>query len=390
MKKFKLAIVQSDATQFDGPLFRKLSKSDSIELIVYFTGNNALVPSHDPELNRKTGWDHDISSGYQFHLIPPAFFIGRLILLYKILSTRHDLIIVAGYVKLICLIIALLCRLAGVPVGLRSDSTFLYQNENSFKWKLKDIILPWLFKLFTTGHPTGSLAKTYLIHYGFSEESLFLYPYNVDNDYLMERCNASLKQQTEIKSLFGIDKNDFMVLGVLKFVPREDPITLLNAFARIVSEFPDAHLIMVGDGELSQEINRTVRKTGIKNVHLPGYVPYSHLPWYYGVAAVFVHPAIHESWGVSVNEAMACGVPVITADTVGAGVDLIVPGQTGLIFKAGDSESLAACIVQLISNPNLRKTMNTNARERISDWSYSQTEKSLIQALQYITTQRKG
>ena len=63
MKKYKLAIVQTHATQFDGPLFRLLSTHPEIDWTVYYTSRQAHALSFDPELKRRSGWGHDITTG---------------------------------------------------------------------------------------------------------------------------------------------------------------------------------------------------------------------------------------------------------------------------------------------------------------------------------------
>ena len=70
MKKYTLAIVQTHATQFDGPLFRLLSTHPEIDLTVYYTSRQARDLSYDPELKRRSGWDHDITSGYTAFFFP--------------------------------------------------------------------------------------------------------------------------------------------------------------------------------------------------------------------------------------------------------------------------------------------------------------------------------
>ena len=73
---------------------------------------------------------------------------------------------------------------------------------------------------------------------------------------------------------------------------------------------------------------------------------------YYLASDIFVLPTREDVWGLVVNEAMACGLPVITTNKCGAGIELIENGVNGMIVKAGDSDSLAKGIETLLNSPN--------------------------------------
>ena len=384
MKKYSLAIVQTHATQFDGPLFRLLAAHPDIDLMVYYTSRQAHKLSYDPELNRQSGWDHDITTGYAACLFPDST-IKRCALAKSIVEpNRHDLVIISGYNALLTLAMAVLGKFYGTAIGLRGDSVFTHR-QNNWKWRLKDVLLPSLFRWYATGHPTGSLTRCVMRHYGMPDTALFYFPYAVDNAYLKAQADKSSLSRNSKRRAMGIGQNDFVVLGVLKFVPREDPLTLLNAYIKLVMVYPQTHLILVGDGILMADIVSLIKEHDLTQVHLPGYLPYSELASYYALADVFVHPAKVEPWGVSVNEAMACSLPVIAADTVGAGVDLIEAGKTGFVYKAGQPELLTEQIEKLIKDPTLTKSMGLAASVRVDEWGYAKTLEQTLLALEFVS-----
>lgn len=383
MRKPSLGIVQARPTQFDGPLFRWLTQSGKLELKVYFTANDDKPIAVDPELGIAPGWTENITSGYVSAFRSKGLG-GSLSFLRGILGGKHDLVIVAGYTRWVIVLAALCLRICGRSVGMRSDSVLLGRRLGGMKEGFKRAILRGSFSwLFRTGHPTGTLARAYLIHYGFTDSSLFLFPYNVDGDYLYGQ-SLCVTEIEKIRRRYDIAVDAFVVLGVLKFIPREDPITLVRGFRRMAERYPKAVLLLVGDGGLRSTIEELIRENGTRNIKLAGYVPYAELGYYFGLAGVFVHPALGESWGVSVNEALACGCPTVTADTVGAAVDLVVPGQTGFCFRAGDPESLAQRLETIIGDESLRAAMRENARAMSLQWTYQQTEAYLLDAAAYV------
>ena len=167
-KIFKLVIIQSHTTQFDGTLFRQLASDPNIQLKVFFTKNNFNNSTFDPEINKKSGWDFDNLSGYESFYFPQNF-IAKFLFSFKILNkTNSDLIIISGYSSWLYLMMAIIGKIKMVNIGLRADSVFLYR-VNNLKWKLKDIILPLIYKLYRSGHPTSSLTKELMISYGMKE-----------------------------------------------------------------------------------------------------------------------------------------------------------------------------------------------------------------------------
>jgi glycosyltransferase involved in cell wall biosynthesis len=131
-------------------------------------------------------------------------------------------------------------------------------------------------------------------------------------------------------------------------------------------------LVLIGEGPLRDEVQRQAGELG-DAVVLPGYQPYSKLPQFYAISDVFVHPCIDEPWGVSVQEALACGLPVLVAEGVGARFDLLEDGVTGWTFANGDAAALTAKLDELALDGALRQRMsaavNTHAHQM--DYAYS-------------------
>ena len=116
-------------------------------------------------------------------------------------------------------------------------------------------------------------------------------------------------------------------------------------------------------------------------VFLPGFVAYSRLASLFPLADVFVHPAPGEPWGVSVNEAMACGLPVVAASGVGAARDLVVDGETGYVFADRAADQLASILVQLASDAQLTARMGEAASQMADRWSHELTIREMERAL---------
>ncbi len=382
-KKFNLAIVQTHATQFDGPLYAQISKNPDIDLTVYYTKPSGET-TFDNEIGVNPNWGSRVVTGYRYRTRRTGF-IEAIHLMRAVGNGKHNLVIIAGYLPFYHLIIAIYARFKGISTGLRSDTTSLYDNSSRrIKSLIKRKILPFIFKLYHLGHPTGSSAEEYLLKYGFKKHQIFRFPYAVDNYYLASRAKRYRMRRDLIRKTIGIGPDSFVILGVMKFVEREDPMTLIKGFSKFTENFPNAYLVLVGDGPMMKDIQYFISENSLTNVYLPGFVRYNRLPLFYSISDVFVHTAPREPWGVSVNEAMACGIPVVVANTVGSHIDLVKEGKTGFVFNVRDYTELSSCLQRLASEPQLLKEMGFNCLSLIKNWNYDYSESSLHRALESI------
>lgn len=386
----RLTIVMTRPTQFDGPLFAELRRNEQLDLRVYYsTPEGKTVARIDPEIGIAPDWNEMATHGYEYETRESGF-LGSLRFLRRVVGERPDLIIISGYVPLFHLLIALYAFLWRVPVGLRSDTTLQHSSSagKSLRTRLKSMAFPVLLKTYSTVHPVGTLATDYLLHYGVSRERVFRFPYAVFNSWFRSESVKHRDHCSALRRTMGIAEGTFVVLGILKFHEREDPLTLVRGFAELRKQCSaPSHLVLVGDGPLRQDIEAAIRLGGLNCVSLPGYAPYRELPMYYSIANAFVHPGIGESWGVSVNESMACGVPVVLSDRIGSHVDLVREGETGFVFKTKDPQSLAECLATLASDRDLCHAMGQKAQALVEDWGYAATEKSLLDAICHVSSE---
>jgi glycosyltransferase involved in cell wall biosynthesis len=93
-------------------------------------------------------------------------------------------------------------------------------------------------------------------------------------------------------------------------------------------------------------------------VFLPGFRQIDELPRFYAHACCFVHPAMSEPWGLVINEAMACGLPVLSSRNCGAAEELVCDGVNGFLFDPLDTSSLTSCLRSFLSlSPEARTQM---------------------------------
>jgi Glycosyltransferase len=377
----RIHYVMTHATQFDGPCMAFVNRTGNVEIEAFFTKSKNGAVTVDREISTTPQWQN-VTCGYQWHETNDQHLIAQLKII-RFALRDSDLTVFAGYNRLAYVLGAIWGRLTGRKVALRSDSVLLYGQPGGLKGLLKRLGLPLFLKFYHVYFCTGKLSREYLIHYGASPEKVFAWPYNINNELFYDVAQRRSAEVEKLKKNLALP-NRFTVLGIMKFVPREDPMTLVRAFIKMRQAGTDAQLVLVGCGRLETEMKAEIPLEFKNDVYFTGYIPYCDLPLYFAFADIFVHTAVKEQWGCSVNEAMAAGCAVVTADTVGSSYDLIAAGKNGYVFPAGDSSRLADILITLASGQNDTKQMGDIGREIIQNWEYKDIEQSMRKAIDFL------
>lgn len=128
-------------------------------------------------------------------------------------------------------------------------------------------------------------------------------------------------------------------------------------------------MIILGTGPDEDELRKQVAEASIPEVVFAGFQQFDQLIAYYAFAGAFIHPALQEQWGLVVNEAMACGLPIGVSKTVGAAYDLVEDGVNGFKFDPNEMSSIEGALTRLAADPDHRERMANSSREIIQSWT---------------------
>ncbi|CAB4918889.1 unannotated protein [freshwater metagenome] len=169
-----------------------------------------------------------------------------------------------------------------------------------------------------------------------------------------------------------------VIVSVGRLVHRKGQDRLIEALPIILSEIPNAHLLIVGQGPYLETLETLAKTKGVsEHVSFIGRIQYSELPKYFRVGDLFAMPSRSRFFGLEVEglgivylEASACGIPVIAGDSGGA-PDAVLENVTGLVVDGTNIESIAKAAISILSNPVMAKAMGLAGREWIVDsWSW--------------------
>lgn len=350
--------------------YRLMAKqADIASTVIYIQSSSAKksIESINEAVTKVT-----LSNDYSYHFLPESMFKRFFELVKYIWKT--NVLVVYGYFNVWQRVAIILAKIFGKKLILTSDATYLQGTYESAGWKLK--LKPFLqrFLYNTIAHGLWVPSKASLQYHqsiGVHAQQLAITPYVVDEEMIQSVSAATDKRQFRVEQ--GIPVYATVFIFCAKFIDRKRPLDVINAFAELVKRNYETRLIMIGDGPLRQSLVVKANELGVnEQVLFPGLVQYSDLPKWYTASDVLVFSSEHEPYGLPVNEAMLCGIPVIVSNRIGARLDLVVEGETGWIYPVGNTASLADCMHEAIDNNEARVQMGVAAKAKMASWS-SQT-----------------
>ncbi len=275
-----------------------------------------------------------------------------------------------------------------IPVIVMSETT--EWDEPRLLWK--EWVKRRILKLCAAGLVGGQPHAEYLARLGMNRDRIFLGYDAVDNDYFANKAGEFGTRRPEVRAKHGLPENYF--LASARFVEKKNLFHLVRAYARyreLAGNESEArppasnpwHLVLLGDGPLRSELDRLISDLRLQDfVRLPGFKQYDELPAYYALARVFVHASKVEQWGLVVNEAMACGLPVLVSNRCGCARDLVQDNVNGFTFNPHNVEELAQLMVKTSGADFPLSAFGDASRRIIADWSAERFARGLGQAVE--------
>lgn len=281
--------------------------------------------------------------------------------IHKIIkTTRPDLAIAYEYSTVTSLCFMMLCRNNHIPYLINCDGGFI---KNDL---LKSAVKKYFMKKASGFLAGGIYAKKYMEYYDADSSKVLIHNFSSlhRNDILNEII--SLDDKREYRRDLGIDeKYEHVVVAVGQFIYRKGFDILINACKGISR---NTGIFIIG-GVVTEEYLLLCKKLSLNNIHFIEFQDEFRLKKYYQASDLVVLPTREDIWGLVINEAMACGAPVITTNKCIAGLELIVNGENGFIVDAEAPDQLAKYINVILNDSHLREKMAKNNLVKIMDYT---------------------
>jgi len=296
---------------------------------------------------------------------------------------QPDMIVIPGWGFPVSRTALSWCQRHKIPAILMSESKWDDEKRQWWKEKLKS----WLYvRKYDAALVGGELHRDYLIKLGFPPERIFIGYDAVDNDYFRQQAQgarfdpvATRQRQPKIPA-----KPYFII--VTRLIKRKNVFRFVEAFAiyrQKIGAETAWDLVICGNGEEELAIRNLILQEQLHDcVHLPGFIPYQDIGYWYGLANAFVHPALQEQWGLVVNEACASGLPILCSRTVGARYELVQDGKNGILFDPESTQDITNTLLTIHQmDSNSRIEMGIFSQKIVDDYRPQKFADGLLKAI---------
>lgn len=242
----------------------------------------------------------------------------------------------------------------------------------------------WVPRHFDAAFTAGSRAAEYAEELGIPVDRIWRGCGVVDHKWW---TGASERERSAIE-----DRSTDSCAGDFLFVGRLSPEKNLEVLLRAYAEYRNTAsnpwgLIIVGEGPSTQELQQLADRLGADDIRWDGYRQPDELPALYAEASALVLPSTSESWGLVVNEALACGLPVLISEACGCVPELVYPGLDGYVFDPRDPGALATLLARASAAPERLARMGRFGRRIVSQFTPETWARALMDCV--LTTVRR-
>lgn len=363
-RKIRLAIVTTHPIQYNAPWFKLLSEKEIIDLHVFYTWEQSQNKSkYDPDFQKEIEWDIPLLEGYEYSFVknistkPGSNHFRGIVnptLNKEIEDWKADAVLIFGWAfksHLQCM--KYFNR--KTPVLFRGDSTLL-DERSGIKKIIRRIFLRYVYSFIDYALYVGKNNKDYFIAHGISEDKLVFVPHAVDNERFSGKND--LEKSAQKKEQLGFSKDDIIVLFAGKLIPKKNPEFILDVAKKVKNS--RVKFLIVGNGELEEQLKSSAEGLRVKFLDFQNQ---QAMPVIYHLADFFVLPSRgpNETWGLSMNEALACNCKIISTTKVGGAVDIIKNYENGIVIEPGDVDKAVKYISECVEKNNYKNTPEVNS-----------------------------
>ncbi|MBO9614816.1 MAG: glycosyltransferase family 4 protein [Dyadobacter sp.] len=259
---------------------------------------------------------------------------------------RPDVLNITGYFDWAQVLLMFYARAKGVKVVISSESSSADHNRAGWKEAIKKVIVGRANAFFCF----GKTSAEYLESLGVAKSAIKVRNAAVIDEQVIRQRYDEAKKELNVAAKPNTRK--FVYVG--RLAPEKNLETFIRAFSQVVKQTgSDWQLLLVGGGPEKENLENLVTDSGVADkVIFAGGFPWYQVPDWLAQSDVLVLPSQSEPWGLVVNEAMVCGMPVIVSETCGCAGDLVRDGVNGFTFNHAHQAELEKQLTYFIQNPH--------------------------------------
>jgi glycosyltransferase involved in cell wall biosynthesis len=378
MNRRRVAILTEIIAPYRVPIFNALEAREDVEPHVIFFSES------DPSLREWRVHKDEIKFSYE---VLPSWRrrVGKFNLLLNrgvaeaLGRANPDVVLCGGYSYLASWQAAAWASRQAKPLLLWSEST-----SRDFRHKYGPV--EYMKKRFIwrcqASLAAGKSSRDYLQALGACGDSVFNAPDAVDVELYSRLAESARGQALEVRARYGLPSRYFLCAG--RLVREKGVFDLLSAYAKLDDSIrAGIGLVFAGAGTERTELERRATRISPGTIKFTGFLQREPLAELYALAETFVFPTHSDPWGLVVNEAMACGLPIIASDAAGCVSDLVENGWNGFVVGPGNVDELAKSMRALASQHEQRSRMGLHSMQRIQAYTPALWAEGVAQAIEF-------
>lgn len=389
----RLAIFTTHPIQYQAPWFRALAAESGLDVKVFFS----YVPDAIEQgvgFGRALTWDIPLREGYSSEVLAsrllssrvPSFARRPVKAINAALDTfEPDVALVFGWQEISLVQALFACRSRGIPIILRGESNALRKRPRAVS-----AIHRRYFRMCDVFLAIGKSNAAFYREAGVPGDRILTAGYFVDNDRFTAAASGLRSDRETLRNHWNVPNDAICFAFAGKLEPKKCVMHFLQAIDLARRSGP-VHGIVIGSGQQAEEAQSYCREHALP-VTFAGFLNQTEIVRGYVACDALVLPSDYgETWGLVVNEAMACGLPAIVSDHVGCAQDLVIEGMTGLTFPHGDIEALADRMLALARSKVERDAMGQAASKLVREtYSIEQAVAQTRRAIDLVLELRLG
>jgi len=372
----RVAAIFPEPTPYRAPLLDRVAALPEIDLTVIYAAETVarrtwqVEPKHRAVFLRGLRFPGARKVLHHDYPITPG-------VVRALTEARPAVVVISGWSTFAAQAAITWCRLKDVPYVLVVES---HDEGPRAGWrrKIKGTVVPPVVQNASGILVTGTLARNSMVSRGAAPERVRVFANTIDVEGFGERADRLAARRPELRRELGADPDDVVVLSVARLAREKGLDVLVRAVAAAAD--PRLLLVLAGDGPERDRLERLAAELEVRAA-LAGDTEWEKVVELYVAADVFALLSEREPWAVVVNEAAACGLPLVLSDRVGAAHDLLRDGENGVLVSAGDVQAVAAALRGLAVDPVSRRAQGARSRELARDWGYGPSVEGFLAAV---------
>jgi len=378
----RVVVISPEPTPYRAPLFDRIAARDDVDLSVVYAAHTIVGRGWQVELHHRASF----LRGFRLpgvgrvlhHDYPVTPGVGR-----ALVRARPDVVVVSGWSTFASQAAVVWCRLRRVPYVLLVES---HDRGPRAGWRraIKGAVVPRVVRPAAGVLTVGSLSRDSMLARGARPDRVGTFANTIDVASFGEHADRLAGHRSELRAGFGLEPEEVAVLCVARLAPEKGLDTLVRAAAAVG---PPVSLLLVGAGAEREGLEQIARSLGARTI-FAGNLPWEQIVEAYVASDVFALLSTRETWGVVVNEAAACGLPLVLSEGVGAASELLRNGENGYLVTAGDVGAAAEALKAIAADPSLRKRFGARSHEIVASWGYEPSVVSFVEIVKAAAADR--